>query len=73
MDVRRALLRVLGLALLVVGFFLGLSGIVGLGNGTGLVEAILMFLGAGALVVLGWMAWERAATLPPPAGRPLAS
>jgi len=63
MDVRRVLLRVLGLALLVIGFFLALSGIVGLGNGTGPVEAILMFLGAAGLVVLGWMVWDHAPSL----------
>jgi hypothetical protein len=73
MDLRRVLLRVLGLALLATGFFLAVSAIVGLGNDAGPVEAILMFLGAGALAVVGWMIWDRAGSLPPRTGRPLAS
>jgi hypothetical protein len=70
---RRVLLRILGLALLVTGFFRALSGIVGLGNNAGPVEAILLFLGAGALAVAGWMVRDRAASFPPRTGRPLAS
>jgi hypothetical protein len=60
MELRRLGWRLLGMALLVTGFFLALEGIVGLGNNAGPVEAILTFLGAGALVVLGWLAWDRA-------------
>jgi hypothetical protein len=63
MDVRRVLLRLLGLALLVSGFFVALSGIVGLGNDAGPIEAILMFLGAAGLAVLGWLVWDHAPSL----------
>jgi hypothetical protein len=63
LDLRRTLLRVLGLALLMSGSFAALSGIVGMGNEAGPVETILMFLAAAGLVVLGWLAWDRAPSL----------
>jgi hypothetical protein len=56
---RRFLLRLLGQALLVIGFVLAFSAVIGLGNGVGPVEAILKVLGAAGLVVLGWMVWGR--------------
>jgi hypothetical protein len=64
LDLRRILLRLLGLALLMSGFVLALTGIIGLGNDAGPVEAILMFLGAAGLVVLGWVVWDHAPSLP---------
>jgi hypothetical protein len=60
MDVRRLIWRLLGVALLAFGFFLAFSGILGLGNDAGPTEAILMFLGAAALVVLGWLVLDHA-------------
>jgi hypothetical protein len=49
--------RLLGLVLLVIGFFLTLSTIVGLGNGLGPIEGVVMFLGCTLLICLGW--WLR--------------
>ena len=68
MDLRRVGWRLLGMALVATGFFVALNAIVALGNGAGPLEAILMFLGAAVLAVLGWLAWDRA----PPAARPSA-
>jgi hypothetical protein len=62
----RLVWRLIGLVLLAFGFFLAFSGIIGLGNDAGPTEAILMFLGAAALVVLGWYVLDHA---PPITGR----
>ena len=59
MRIRRVLMRLLGQALLVFGLVLTVSAIIGLGNGTGPVEAILIFLAAAGLVVLGWKVWDQ--------------
>ncbi len=50
--------KVLGVALLVAGFFLTLSIIVGIGNGLGATEAILMFAGCAVLALGGWKLWR---------------
>jgi hypothetical protein len=52
-----ALRRLFGIVLLVVGFFATLGTIVGLGNGLGAVEAVVMFAGCAALIAVGW--WLR--------------
>jgi arginine exporter protein ArgO len=48
------------MALIASGFVLALRGIIGLGSNAGPLETVLMFGGAAALVVLGWMAWDHA-------------
>jgi threonine/homoserine/homoserine lactone efflux protein len=58
--IRRVLLMLLGQVLLLVGFVLAMSGVIGLGNDAGPIETILMLLGAAVLVVLGWTVWNRA-------------
>lgn len=50
--------RVLGLVLLVAGFSLALTTIIGMGNGLGPLEATLMFLASAFVVVAGWKLWD---------------
>jgi hypothetical protein len=67
--VSRLVWRLIGLVLLAFGFFLAFSGIVGLGNDAGPTEAILMFLGAAALVVLGWYVLDHGPPITGPSQR----
>lgn len=46
--------RVIGAIMLIVGFFLTLTTIVALGNGLGVLEAMLLFGASALLVVYGW-------------------
>jgi hypothetical protein len=71
--IRRILLRLLGQALLVVGFALAIRAVIGLGNDTGPLEPILTIVGAAGLVVLGWLVWDRSVSGRPRTGRSTAS